>query len=468
MIAKYLAAGYPILAVKTSEPDRTQAALSHEAGEDYSCYSWDTSAGLKDLRTGECRPMPAPLAPLTWLTQTKENTILFVWNFHRCISSLELTQALQNARDIWKGQKKCLIILCPDILIPVEIEKSITILNFTLPDRTELLKILVAVAKAAKIDIPADPEPILSAATGLTVFEAENAFCLSFAMLGRFDPAIITEQKAQMVKRNASLDYAKYPEKFADIGGLDNLKDFCLGTIASPLSRGVMLLGVPGTGKSMFAKALGNEANLPTLSLDFGRLFGSFIGQSEQQTREALAVVDAMAPCILFIDEIEKGLSGTQSSHLTDGGTGSRVFGSFLTWLNDHTSKVFVIATCNDITKIPPEFLRAERWDAIFFVDLPTHPEQAQILNLYQSQYQVQGNPPDMTGWTGAEIRSLCRIAAMMKSTLSEAAQYVIPLSRSMGEKIEELREWAKGRCIPASRPETIPAVSGRKLKRGN
>ena len=197
-------------------------------------------------------------------------------------------------------------------------------------------------------------------------------------------------------------------------------------------------MGTPGTGKSHFAKGLGKALGLPTPGLDFGRMFGSLVGESEGRIREALAVVDAFSPCILFIDEIEKGLSGIQSSGSTDGGTGSRVFGTFLTWLNDHKSRVFVVATCNDVSKMPPEFLRAERWDAIFFVDLPTERERRIILDLYQKQYHVEGEPSHgLQGWSGAEIKSLCRIAAMMKCTLQEAERYVIPLCHSMADKIE-------------------------------
>ena len=175
-------------------------------------------------------------------------------------------------------------------------------------------------------------------------------------------------------------------------------------------------------------------------------------------------MVDSFSPCVLRIDEIEKGLSGIQSSGQTDGGTGSRVFGTFLNWLNDHKSRVFVVATCNDIQKMPPEFLRAERWDAIFFVDLPTEKEREIIFNLYQGGYKVKGTPPDMDGWSGAEIKSLCRIAAMMGTKIEEAKHYIMPLSQSMAEKIEELRDWARTRTIAASIVEPAEKQPKRRL----
>jgi SpoVK/Ycf46/Vps4 family AAA+-type ATPase len=209
---------------------------------------------------------------------------------------------------------------------------------------------------------------------------------------------------------------------------------------------------------------LGKSLGVPTAAMDFGRMFGSLVGESEERIRAALDVVDSFSPCVLRIDEIEKGLSGIQSSGQTDGGTGSRVFGTFLNWLNDHKSRVFVVATCNDISKMPPEFLRAERWDAIFFVDLPTEKEQETIFKLYRDQYKVKGTPPDMSGWSGAEIKSLCRIAAMMGTDVTAARKYIMPLSQSMAEKIESLREWAGSRTIPASDAEPAQKSTLRRI----
>ncbi|MBI3352657.1 MAG: AAA family ATPase, partial [Nitrospirae bacterium] len=209
----------------------------------------------------------------------------------------------------------------------------------------------------------------------------------------------------------------------------------------------------------------GNELSVPTFSMDFGRMIGSKVGESEERIRRALQIVDAMSPAVLFIDELEKGIGGIKSSNQTDGGTGSRVFGSFLTWMNDHQSRVFVIATTNDISGLPPEFLRAERWDAIFFVDLPTPEEQTDILALHKKAFEIKDElVPDLAGWSGAEIRSLCRIAAMMKTSLLEAARYIVPLSKSMPDQIDKLRNWAKTRAIAAGdvRMEKEPAPKRR------
>ena len=214
---------------------------------------------------------------------------------------------------------------------------------------------------------------------------------------------------------------------------------------------------MPGTGKSQFAKALGNKTSRPTLALDVSSLLGSLVGQTEQQTRQALQIADAMAPYILFVDEIEKALSGAGGSGATDSGVSSRLFGSLLTWLNDHTSDVFFVATCNDISRLPPEFSRAERFDGIFFLDLPRRDQKNRIWQLYLAKYGLdpgQAKPADRD-WTGAEIKACCRLAALLDVPLLEAARNVVPVAVTAGESIERLRNWAAGRCLSADRPGT-------------
>jgi SpoVK/Ycf46/Vps4 family AAA+-type ATPase len=217
----------------------------------------------------------------------------------------------------------------------------------------------------------------------------------------------------------------------------------------------VLLLGVPGTGKSAFAKALGQETGRPTLVLDVGALMGSLVGQTEQNVRQALKIADAMAPCILFCDEIEKALSGVGSSGQTDSGVSARLFGSLLSWLNDHTSDVYFIATCNDISKLPPEFSRAERFDAVVFLDLPGREEKDAIWRMYLQAFELNADQrlPDDTNFTGAEIRACCRLAALLDVPIIQAAQNVVPVAVTAAESVERLRGWASGRCLSANEP---------------
>jgi SpoVK/Ycf46/Vps4 family AAA+-type ATPase len=216
----------------------------------------------------------------------------------------------------------------------------------------------------------------------------------------------------------------------------------------------VCLLSPPGCGKSQFSKALGNETGRPTLVLDVGTLMGSLVGQTEQQTRQALRIADAMAPCVLTIDEVEKALAGAGGSGQSDSGVSSRMFGTLLTWLNDHESDVFVVCTCNDISKLPPEFTRAERFDGVFFVDLPTRAQRDAIWRLYLERFGLDTKQPSPADddWTGAEIRSCCRLAALLDVPLAAAAQNVVPIARTAGEAVDKLRTWATGRCLSADR----------------
>jgi SpoVK/Ycf46/Vps4 family AAA+-type ATPase len=299
--------------------------------------------------------------------------------------------------------------------------------------------------------------------------EAENAFSLSLVRHSKVVPETLWELKTGMLKKSGLLTLHRGGETFADLGGLDALKGFTRRALgkrrrqALARARGVLLLGVPGTGKSALAKALGNETGRPTLILDVGSLMGSLVGQTEERTRQALGIVDAMAPCVLFVDEIEKALAGVQSSGRTDGGVSARMFGTLLTWLSDHESDVFVVATSNDVSKLPPEFSRAERWDGTFFIDLPGRTEKDAIWEMYSRKFGADPDQPrpDDRDWTGAEIRSACRLSALLDVPLVEAAMNVVPVAVTAAESVERLRNWASGRCLSAARPGLYTRGSG-------
>ena len=246
-------------------------------------------------------------------------------------------------------------------------------------------------------------------------------------------------------------------ESFEHLGGLDSLKAFCLRALRTkaassekPKARGVLLLGVSGSGKSAFAKALGNETGRPTITLDVGSLMGSLVGQSEERTRRALKIVDAMQPAILFIDEVEKALGGVGSQN--DSGVSSRMFGTMLSWLNDHQSDVFVVCTANDVSKLPPEFSRSERFDSIFFLDLPNQTQRHTIWQMYLKYYQLPLDQqlPNDEQWTGAEIKACCRLSSLLDIPLMQAAQNIVPVAITAAESVEALRTWASGRCLSA------------------
>lgn len=469
-VTAFTSAGFPIIWVQTPENRRTMydyAVLLLTADRPFSVYTWDITSGISQLsfQDGSLKSKMVeltddPLKPIQKMESFPERTVMFLHNFHRFLKeegAIEVVQILSNEAYAWKDMFKSVIILSPSVDIPAELEKAVVVLDYDLPGREKIAEIARDILSRTKNGeaerTDGDMEEILDAATGLSGFEAENAFALSLGISKKIDPAVVREIKAQMVRKSSMLEIYRGDDAFDKIGGLENLKDFCKRAVASPLSRGVLLLGVPGTGKSAFAKALGNETGRQTLSMNPSRFYAGIVGASENNVRMAFKTVDRMEPAILFIDEIERAFSGAASSHLSDGGVGSRIMGNTLSWLNDHTSRVFVVATCNDLSKLPAEFQRAERWDAIFFVDLPNKAERDAIFKIYSEEYDISKDQevPDLKGWTGAEIKSICRQANMLKCSLADAKKYIVPLSTASSDRIGELRLWAKGRTVPAS-----------------
>lgn len=388
-------------------------------------------------------------------------SILVLENFHRFLQSAEIVQSLIRQIKIGKQNRVILVILAPVVQLPVELEKLFVVLVHELPGREELEQIARGIAtQDGELPDDAQLQSVLDAASGLTRLEAENAFSLALVRDNRIAAEAVWELKSQMLKKSGTLSLYQGQEDFSSLGGLAALKAFCKRALLSTSRRnqlhrprGVMLLSPPGCGKSQFCKALGKEVGRPVLQLDIGSLMGSLVGQSEERTRSALMVIDAMAPCIVMIDELEKAFGGVGSSG--DSGVASRMFGTFLSWLNDHDSDVFVVCTSNDITRLPPEFSRSERFDGIFFLDLPNREEKDGIWLMYRQLYEIDSTQrrPDDTNWTGAEIKTCCRLAALLDVSLGLAAQNVVPVAVTAAEPIENLRTWASGRCLSASTP---------------
>ena len=459
-------------------------ALAEIAGlcrqENWQLATWDIERGLSvareaaaDLAGGQ-DPLAA-IRSLAAMASADGAAILVLENFHRFLQSAEIVQALAQQITAGKQNRTFVVILSPVVQIPKELEKQFVVIEHELPDREQLEEIARGIA-TEEGELP-DGEAlnaVLDAAAGLTRFEAEGAFSLSLVRHSRIQPETIWDLKSQMLKKSGLLSLHRGQESFATLGGLGALKEFCLramnrqgrrNSLVRP--RGVLLLSPPGCGKSAFCKALGNETGRPTLVLDVGSLMGSLVGQSEAQTRQALKIADAMAPCVLFLDEVEKALSGAASSGQTDSGVSARMFGSVLTWLNDHESDVFVVCTANDVSKLPPEFSRAERFDGVFFVDLPSVEERRAIWRLYIEQFGLEPNQPKPidADFTGAEIRSCCRLAALLGVSLVEAAKNVVPVARTSAESVERLRTWASGRCLSANEPGIYQRTTGIAVK---
>jgi ATPase family associated with various cellular activities (AAA) len=456
----------------------------------WSQATWDIDLGLsiagQDEASNTAVSAPDPLAAIkaSSAMATQDGTALLVLrNFHRFLGSPEIVQALDTAISTGKQNRTFVVVLSPVIQIPVELDRQFVVIEHDLPGREQLQQIARSIANEPGELPDADGlDAVLDATAGLTRVEAENAFSLSLIRHGRVAPDVMWELKTQTLKKSGLMTLHRGGETFADLGGLDALKAFCSRSLTrktgNPLARprGVLLLGVPGTGKSAFCKALGNEVGRPTLILDIGALMGSLVGMTEERTRQALQIADAMAPCIVFIDEIEKGLSGVQASGQTDSGVSARMFGTLLSYLNDHESDVYFVCSANDVSKLPPEFTRAERFDAIYFLDLPASREKEQIWRLYLERFGLEPSQrrPQDREWTGAEIRACCRLASLLDIPLVEAASNIVPVAITAGESVERLRNWASGRCLSADRPGIYSrgsdgvGKSGRNVRRGD
>lgn len=464
LLREYVAAAFPGIWVESHEHEeaiREIAALCKD--QKWSLATWDIDKGLAS-GAGAALAAPDPLTAVRALANmaVPESSVLLVLpNYHKFLGSPEIIQCLANALQAGKTRRTFIVILSPLVQIPVELERQFVVVEHHLPDREQLQKIAKEVAdKPGELPAGEDLIRLLDASAGLTRGEAENSYSLSLVRHGKLVPESVWDMKSQNVKKSGLLTIHRGGERFSDLGGMDALKTFCLralgarqrGSLAKP--HGVLLLGVPGTGKSAYAKTLGNETGRPTLLMDVGALLGSLVGASEHNIRRALAIADAMAPCILFVDELEKALSGVASSGQTDSGVSARLFASLLTWLNDHESDVFFIGTCNDISKLPPEFARAERFDGVVFLDLPSTSEKAKIWEIYLKAYQLAKQElPRTESWTGAEIKSCCRLAALLDVSLIDAARQVVPVAVTAAESVERLRNWASGRCLSASTP---------------
>jgi SpoVK/Ycf46/Vps4 family AAA+-type ATPase len=336
---------------------------------------------------------------------------------------------------------------------------------------------------ASKVD---PTKRLLESAKGLTAMEAELAFAKAAAEKGQLtenEIDIINAEKRQIIRKSGILEFFQPSESMAKVGGLDELKEWfeqrgdAFSDEATEFGleppKGVLLLGIPGCGKSLTAKASAALWRFPLLRFDLGKVFGGIVGESERNIREALRVAEAVAPCILWIDEIEKGLSGSQSSGQTDGGVSARVFGTFLTWMQEKTAPVFVLATSNNIEQLPPEMLRKGRFDEIFFCDLPSSSVREDIFDIHLSTHNSdiigEFNLAELAKaapmFSGAEIEQVVKDGMftafnddgrrLTQSDVITAIQATYPLAKTMRESISKMREWASARARMASSGET-------------
>jgi len=461
MIQDYLKAGYPALSILTQEPDRAEQILPCEGVQ---FYAWDCIRGIHPAKKPNHIQVEIrdPVEAVRWL-DARQDTVLIAHNLHLFLDIPEVVQAIQNGVTTWKATGSCLVMISPVLQIRPELEKIFTVIDLELPDEETLFHLQIELAKSVKVE--PNPESV-RAARGLTEFEAETAFALSLVKEGRFSSKVIAEAKSQMIRKSGLMEFWQ-PADINSVGGLENLKSYIRNRARAfkpenanlPKPKGVLLVGVPGTGKSLSCKATASILGWPLIRLDIGTLKNSLVGESERRMRQATGVIDAFGEAVILLDEVEKMFAGTQSSGTTDSGTTASMFGHFLTWLSETTTPILVMATANNIAQLPPEFLRAGRFDSIWFVDLPTGKEREQIIEIMNRRYGSEiplEYSAKMNGYSGSEIEQLAKDSLF--DGLDPAFNALIPLSRTMKTEIDSLREWAKTRARFGNTLEEEPA----------
>jgi len=488
-ISILIQAQYPLIYLVTSEEERTERAISIIAqakSQQRRVFVWTVTHGIVEY--GQSRNITqhntvSPEAAIQWVIQQKESGIYIFKDLHPFIDSPATTRWLRDAIASFKGTQKTIILMSPVQTVPIELEKEVVVLDYPLPDLAELNQVLSHQLEQTKTrrTTTETREKLLKAALGLTHDEAEKVYRKAQVKAGRLTEAevdIVLSEKKQLIRRNGILEYIEEDETLDSVGGLEELKRWLkqrsnafterAREYGLPQPKGMLILGVPGCGKSLIAKTTSRLWGLPLLRLDMGRVYdGSMVGRSEANLRNALKTAESISPAILFIDELDKSFAGTTGSSDSDGGTSSRIFGSFLTWMQEKTSPVFVMATANRVERLPGEFLRKGRFDEIFFVDLPTPEERQQIFNIHLSKrrreiarFDIEQLAKVSDGFSGAEIEQAL-IAAMYEAFAQDreftqldiiaAIKATLPLSRTMTEQVTALRDWARQRARPAA-----------------
>ena len=528
IFSPYILAAYPLLWVETHEEHRAIATLVKELDgrkPERSYFAWDCAEGLRPVSVSdgavvEGKPIPVStegegsgdpvLDTLNWIEgkSCPEYSVIFIKDFHAELHDSQnkaiYRRKIRNMIPRIKSMAKTVVIVSGIVNIPSEFEKEISVIPFGLPDRDGLRQVLLGTCEAAKKPgmsakdlYPKKDEPILDAALGMTTLEAENAFAISLIEKKCFDSEVVRREKAAIVKKSGLLEVIDSPTTLSDIGGLELLKAWivehskCRSQEAKDFGvdspKGLLLIGVPGCGKSLTAKAVSSGWGLPLLRLDLGKVFGGIVGQSESNLRRVLAIADTVAPAVIWLDELEKAFAGVSSSFDGDSGVTKRIFGAFLTWMSEKTSDVFIVATANSVDALPPEFLRSGRFDQIYWIDLPDAVQRAEIINIHlhrksrdPKKYQVDMGKlvTASEGFSGADIETWVKNGLTRAFTLGHddltvedmlvAAGNVTPISRLMKEKIQHGQAWAKanGAKLASEVHKVAEVVEGPKVRK--
>lgn len=457
------------------------------------CVVWDLAEGFSPL-VGKTAPSGGrdPLSVLEQIDKAdaQEAVLFILHDFHECWDNPNVKRKLRGLVRKLKYTRKSVLITAPSADVPAELVNECVVMDYPLPNLQTLENVLDSFRLTPGVNIalsPAGKEKLLQAALGLTASQAQRVFAKAIVTDGKLNDSdidFVMREKKQLIRDIEALEFTEAAETPENVGGLGELKHW-LGlrekafssearSYGLPSPKGIALIGIPGTGKSLTAKMISRLWHLPLIRLDVGALFGSLVGESEERVRRALSIVEIISPCILWIDELEKALSHGG----LDSGTSTRVFGSILTWMQEKTAPVFVVATANDVTSLPPELLRRGRFDEIFFLDLPTEQERRKIFEVHilkrarlPEMYDLDRLAKASRGFVGSEIEQAVidamyigfndREREFTTEDILQALKHQVPLSVSQREQIEKLRSWLReGRAQSASFSDAADAES--------
>jgi hypothetical protein len=501
-ITALLRARNTLLLVRSDDELRTERALvSVAAVAKYETRFWDCDRGITDAADGRLSQNGDPSAVLEFIRSRKDRAVYVLRDLHKWIGDPTILRKLRNlSRELQvapPNEARSVILLCP---MTAEVPRDVpelSVIEYPLPDRAEVERILDDVLSALPENIRENAAPngtrerAIDGALGLSAFQIGNSYSRSLVTNRKVDPALVTSEKKRLIAGIPGVTWHEPDARGLDaIGGYDELKSWAVTRKAAftqearefglPAPKGVMLVGLPGTGKSLAAKCLATAFGIPLLRGDLGGAKSKYVGDSEQNIRRLISLAETMAPCVLWFDEIEKALAGA-SGPQGDGGVSTDALGVILSWMQEKTASVFVVATANDVRQLPPELLRKGRFDEMFFVDLPQHGERKEIVAASLKAFNRSVDGVDLgavasatDGFVGAEIAALVPDAlfeafadgkrAITTQDLTKAATKVVPLSKTASEKISTLREWAKGRARPASAVERVADGAVRSL----
>ena len=487
----YLRARFTLIVVVSPEEERAiQMVRTLCEQNNRPCVTWDSADGFSagSDKANQIAQANDPILALERV-EKEEGAVVFVFkDFHDFWDTPQAKRKLRNVAQKLKYTKKSLIVTTPASKVPDELMDEAVIVRLPPPTAKEVEQVLDSLTQTPGVKVNLTPlgrEKMVQAAMGMTASQAQRVFAKAIVTDGTLDDRdilLVTEEKKQIVRQSEALEFYSVTETPDNVGGLGVLKEWLrlrekaftreARDYGLPAPKGIVLLGIPGTGKSLTAKMIGNMWRLPLLRLDVGALFGSLVGESEERTRKALSLAETVAPCILWVDEIEKAFAFGYG----DAGTSQRVFASLLTWMQDKTAPCFVAATANNIAALPPELLRRGRFDEVFFLDLPTYDERKEIFavhlkkrNRMPQHFELDRLASESDGYVGAELEQAIIDAMYLAfnegereittDDISACLKRQAPLSISQKETVQALRNWLlEGRAQSASFAEVKEA----------